>query len=191
MEPWAWAVLLIIAGVALVVLEVFIPSGGILGFLAVSALVAGVVMGFTQGPGVGFAVLAGAVVGLPVAVILALKWWPQTPIGRRVLLGLRGSDEVLPDDPRRRGLKELEGRIGRAKSKMLPSGLIVIDGRKVDAVSEGMPIEPGQKVRVLHVRGNSVVVRPVPEDTPDGPPDESLTQPVDTVVPDPFEEPPG
>jgi membrane-bound serine protease (ClpP class) len=191
MDLWAWSILLMITGVALVVMEVFIPSGGILGFLAVCAIIAGVVTGFMQGPGTGFAVLATAIFGIPAAVILALKWWPQTPIGRRVLLGSRGRDEVIPDDPKRRSLKEFQGRIGRAQSKMLPSGVIVIDGRKVDAVSEGMPIEPGQKVRVLHVRGRSVVVRPVPEDTPERPAEDPLSRPVDTVVPDPFEEPPA
>jgi len=191
MALWGWAVLLLVLGVALVILEVFVPSGGILGILAVGAIVAGVVTGFMQGPGVGFAILASAIIGLPGALILALKWWPKTPIGRRVLLASPRSDEVLPDDPQRRSLKELEGRIGRAKSKMLPSGLVVVDGRKVDAVSEGMPIEPGQKVRVVHVRGNSVVVRPVPEDTPERPADDPLARSVDTVVPDPFEEPPA
>jgi membrane-bound ClpP family serine protease len=178
-----------IAGVALVVMEVFVPSGGILGFLAISAIIAGVVMGFMEGVGVGIAVLASAIFGLPAAVILALKWWPKTPIGRRVLLGSPRS--VLPDDPKRRGLKDLKGRIGRAKSKMLPSGVVVVDGRKVDAVSEGMPIERGQKVRVVQVRGNSLVVRPVPEDTPDRPAEDPLSRPVDSVVPDPFEEPPA
>jgi membrane-bound serine protease (ClpP class) len=107
------------------------------------------------------------------------------------MLGSPRSEDVLPDDPKRRGLKELQGRIGRAKSKMLPSGIVVVDGRKVDAVSEGMPIEAGQKVRVLYARGNSVVVRSVPEDTPERPEGDPLSRPVDTVVPDPFEEPPA
>lgn len=191
MEYWAWALLMMITGVALVVMELFIPSGGILGFLAVSAVLGGVVLGFLQGPVTGFILLASAIFGLPVIIVLALKWWPQTPIGRRVLLGTRRSEEVLPDSPKRQTLRELVGRIGRAGCKMLPSGVVVIDGRKVDAVSEGMPIEPGQKVRVVQVRGNSLVVRPVPEDTPDQPADQILSQPVDTVVPDPFEEPPA
>ncbi|HIQ22111.1 MAG TPA: hypothetical protein EYH34_12885 [Planctomycetes bacterium] len=191
MDYWAWAVLLIFVGVGLAGLEVFIPSGGALGFLAICAVVAAVIVGFLQGPGVGMAVLLVAVIGIPVVVVLALKFWPRTPIGRRVLLGPQRQVDVLPDDPRRESLKQLEGRIARAKTKMLPSGLVVVDGRKVDAVSEGMPIEPGQKVRIVRVRGNSVIVRPVPEDTPEGPEDEALSRPVDTVVPDPFDEPPA
>ena len=47
-------------------------------------------------------------------------------------------------------------------------------------------------VRVVQVRGTEVVVRPVREgETPSRPPDDPLSQPIDTVVPDPFEEPPA
>ncbi len=42
-EYWAWAILLLVSGLALATMEIFIPSGGILGFLAVAALVASVI----------------------------------------------------------------------------------------------------------------------------------------------------
>jgi hypothetical protein len=42
---------------------------------------------------------------------------------------------------------------------MLPSGLIRIDGRSYDASSEGMPIEAGQRVKVVDVQTNRLVVR--------------------------------
>ena len=64
------------------------------------------------------------------------------------------SEDVLPDDPEKERLKGLIGRTGRAKSKMLLSGVITIDGRTVDAVSESMPVEVGQTVRVVQVRGH-------------------------------------
>ena len=51
------------------------------------------------------------------------------------------------------------GRVGIAKSKMLPSGSISIDGRLIDAVSNGAAIAAGQAVVVIEVRGNRVVVR--------------------------------
>jgi membrane-bound ClpP family serine protease len=46
MDPWVWAILLLVAGTALVVMEIFFPSAGILGFLATVSLLAAVVMGF-------------------------------------------------------------------------------------------------------------------------------------------------
>jgi len=185
---WVWAILLLILGVGLAVLELFIPSAGILCVLAAASVVGAVIMGFRQGPVMGFAILIAAVVGLPAMLILALKYWPRTAFGRRVLLTAPKSEDVLPDDPNLRALKALVGRVGRAKSQMLPAGAILIDGRTVDAVSEGMPIDPGQPVRVIEVRGNRVVVRLVEEEVPSETAENPLERPIDSLVPDPFEE---
>ena len=43
---------------------------------------------------------------------------------------------------------------------MLPSGQVVIDGEKFDAISEGFPIEPGDRIIVSDVRGNRIYVEP-------------------------------
>lgn len=187
MDPWVWAVLLLVLGTGLAVLEIFFPSAGILGFLAAIALVAAVVMGFNQGPITGCLVLLGAFVGLPAAVVLGFKYWPKTAMGRRVLLLAPQSEDVLPDDPERQMLKSLVGRTGRAKSKMLLSGVITIDGRTVDAVSESMPIEVGQTVQVVQVRGRGVVVRPVDAE----PPAEPAIDPLQRAYDDPFDVPPA
>lgn len=187
---WVWAILLLVLGIGLAVLELFIPSGGILCILAAASVVGAVIMGFRQGPIMGFSILILAVVGLPAMLVLALKYWPRTAFGRRVLLAAPKSEDVLPDDPSLRALKGLVGRVGRAKSRMLPAGVISIDGRTVDALSEGMPIDPGQAVRIIEVRGNRVMVRPVDEETPTETAENLLERPVDSVVPDPFEEEP-
>ena len=190
LDDGAWAILLLVVGLALVVLEVFIPSGGILGFLATCSIVAAVAVGFAGGgPWVGFTILATAVIGLPVVVVLAFRWWPSTPLGRRMMLGVPLDTEVLPDSRRRRKLKELINQVGVAKSKMLPSGAVTIDGRTIDAVSEGMPIDAGQRVRVIDVHGNRVVVRPVDEDHSTQTESDSLSRPFDSIGLDPFEDP--
>ena len=41
-----------------------------------------------------------------------------------------------------------------------PSGTALIDGERLDVVSEGDFVEPGQKVRVVKVEGLRIVVRP-------------------------------
>lgn len=187
---WAWAVLLLIIGLALAIMEVFVPSGGILGFLSLSSIVAAIVVGFMDGRSwIGMTVLSVAVFGLPSVLVFALKVWPSTPMGRRMLLGVPTGDEVMPDIPRQRSLKDLVGRVGYAKSKMLPSGAVSIEGRTIDAVSEGMPIEVRQRVRVIEVHGSRVVVRPLDEDEPSQD-DPDLSRPIDVVLLDPFDEPP-
>jgi len=123
-------------------------------------------------------------------VVLALKYWPKTAIGRRVLLMSPERGEVLPEDPRTAYLKTLIGQVGRARCKMLPAGAITIDGRTVDAVSEGVPIAEGQLVRVIEFRANRVVVRPVEEETPSETAEDPLRRPIDSITGDPFDEGP-
>ena len=174
-------------GTGLAVMEIFFPSAGILGFLSAVALLAAVVMGFCQGPVAGILILLGAVIGLPAVIVLGFKYWPKTAMGRRVLLIAPTSEDVLPTSPEKDFLKGLVGRTGRAKSKMLLSGVITIDGRTVDAVSESMPIEVGQAVRVVQVRGHGVVVRPIEEAEAVEPPADPLKRTFD----DPFDLPPA
>jgi membrane-bound ClpP family serine protease len=168
-------------------MEVFFASAGLLAFLAAAAVVAAVVMGFQQSLLAGTLILLGAIAGLPTVIVLALKLLPKTAMGRRLLLFAPKSEDVLPDDPEKQRLKGLIGRTGRAKSKMLLSGVITIDDRTVEAVSESMPIEIGQAVRVVQVRGQRVVVRPVEGESSAAPPADPLQQTYD----DPFDLPPA
>jgi membrane-bound ClpP family serine protease len=160
LDPLVWATLLMILGCMLVVLEVFIPSAGILSLLAAAALIGSILIAFRQGPATGFAFTATTIVAVPAVLVLAFKYFPKTAIGKAILGELPTEEEVRPEDARR----SLIGRVGVARSKMLPSGAIEIDGQMIDAMSQGQVIEPGQYVVVVEVRANRVVVRPAEKD---------------------------
>jgi len=81
----------------------------------------------------------------------------------------------------RRELKRLIGKVGQAKTLMMPSGAVVIDGRTIDALSEGLPIEAGQSVRVVEVRGTRVVVRSTSQAPTPADPGDPLSQPIDSL----------
>jgi membrane-bound ClpP family serine protease len=190
MEPLIWAGILLLLGLMLVMLEVFVPTGGMLGFLSLTAILCGIGLAFYRGGlTYGFIFLVVTAVAVPTVLGLAFRWLPETSIGRRLLPTVPMSKDVLPDSEERRALRALVGKIGSAKSTMLPSGAVIVDGRTIDAVSEGMPIEPGQPVRVIEVRGNRVVVRPVEEGEPRQMSDDILSQPIDTLGIDPFHDP--
>jgi membrane-bound ClpP family serine protease len=191
MDPWVWAVLLLAVGLGLAVLEVFFPSAGVLAFLSLVAMLGAIIMGFKQGAGAGVGILATAVILVPIVVILAFKVWPHTSMGRQVLLQAPNAEDVLPDEPGRRRMKSLVGHIGRAKCKMLPGGIVTVEGHAMDAVSEGMAIEAGQLVRVMKVQGNRVVVRPVEDEIPLASAEDPLERPIDSILTDPFQEPPA
>jgi membrane-bound ClpP family serine protease len=185
-EPWIWCVLLMLAGMSLIVLEVFIPSGGVIGFLSFLAVAGAVGLAFRHyGENAGFGLILLAMLAIPVLLFSAIKILPSTPIGKRLFLGNPTEEEVLPNDERLRVLRGLVGKSGHAKTKMLPSGAVIIDGRAYDAVSEGMPIEPGQPIRVIQVRTNRLIVRAEDESASDA--EELSTEPQPTESTGPIE----
>lgn len=158
-----WVASLLLVGLAVMVLEVFVPSGGVLGFLAVVAIVAAVVTAFVeQGTGFGLAVLAVTFVAVPAVLTLAFRWFPETPLGRRVLPPPPAPEDVVPGADRRRRLRGLVGRSGRATTEMLPWGSVEIDGVVGEALAEGGPIAADTPIQVVGVQGAALVVRTAP-----------------------------
>lgn len=161
MTAVVWVLLLLIVGLAVMVLEVFLPSGGILGFLSLTAIVAAIATAFLEmGATAGFVVLAVATVVVPTVLALAFRWFPETPLGRRVLPPPPDPADVAPAAARRLELEKLLGRSGRALSEMLPWGMVEIDGVRVEAQSDGGPIECGATVQAVSVQGRHLVVAP-------------------------------
>ena len=161
MDPAVFSILLLVVGLVFLVLEFFIPSGGSLAVLCALSLLGAIVVGFMAGPWTGLTILVVESLVVPAALMAAVKWWPETPIGRMILIQRpKSPDDVLPDTEGYRGLKDLIGKRGTARGTMLPSGIVIVNGKPYDAVSEGTPIEAGQTVLVVSVSTQRLVVRP-------------------------------
>ena len=159
LAPWVYIAALIIIGLCLVLAEAVIPSGGVLGVVALVTIATGVGMGFFQyGVEGGLYSLFAAAAALPAAISLALWVFPRTSLGRRILLGSPTEEDVMPDDEEIVGIRRLVGRVGLAETKMLPSGAVQIDGQVYEAVTNGEPIDAGEPIRVLDVYTNRLVV---------------------------------
>jgi membrane-bound ClpP family serine protease len=190
MSPLLIAAILLLLALMLAVLEMFVPSGGMLGVGAALASGAGVAVAYYfGGPLVGTIFLGAVVIAVPVLMAAAVQVWPHTPVGRSVLIALPESDEdVLPDDPQRQVLERLVGRQGLARCDMLPSGAVEIDKQVYDAVTDGRAIDAGQSVQVVAVRMNTLVVRPLEvAATEPAPDDDPLAQSIESLGLDPLE----
>ena len=186
MDYAVWSVILLLVAVAIVGIELFVPSGGALGVLATVVIVASIVCGFLSSMGMGVTMILVTAIVVPMVIVSALKWWPHTPIGRRILVPPpEHEDDVLPGLELRQQLRSLVGRRGIAKTLMVPSGIVVIDGRSYDAAGEGTAIEPGQTVKVTGVDMNRLVVQLAEDDL--GPPpvaargDDLLSRPIESL----------
>lgn len=151
-----WIVFLLVAGLILVVVEVFLPSG-LFGLAGGVCLLVAIGMTYSQyGFEAGTWLLGGVIVAMFVGLILWIKYFPKTPTGRRMMLE-QTSGNVAPDQP----YKPLIGKRGVARSQLRPAGIAEIEGRRLDVAAEGDMIEPGSAVQVIAVDGTKIVVRKV------------------------------
>jgi membrane-bound serine protease (ClpP class) len=143
-------VLLIVFGIALLVLEVKVPSFGALGVGGTISLFMGSVMVTRDVPGIRVNVGVILPVVISVAVIALL-------LGRLAVAAQR--------QPTATGTEGLIGRDGRARTALEPgaAGQIDIHGEIWRAVSD-TAVAAGQRVRVLALKGLTLEVTPV--DTP-------------------------
>jgi membrane-bound serine protease (ClpP class) len=68
--------------------------------------------------------------------------------------------DTVAELPHNLELVGLKGRYGKTISALRPAGVVDFDGRRVDSLSEGMMVEPGQWVRCVEVQAGKVIVRP-------------------------------
>jgi len=149
----ATGILLMLFGIGLLVLELKLPSG-ILGVGGTIALVVGSVMLTDTVPGVsvGLGFIVPVSIGFAVIFLflgrLALRAQRQPPVtGKEGLVGTVGEtrDVITPDAP---GYVHVHGELWRATSRL--------------------PVNAGQRIRVLAVNGLTLEVEPIAASTREG-----------------------
>lgn len=162
-----WAFALIGFATLLFVLEILIPSGGVIGLLALCAAIGAVVAFSFESLLWGGVSLAGLLVMVPLAINFALRIFPNTPVGKKLILGEDDEDEEelarleehRREEEQRR--QALVGAEGTTTTTMRPVGSVKIDGVTIEASSEVGMLDAGVKVRVTRVDGSTVKVRPL------------------------------
>lgn len=165
-----YSIILLFLFYFLLVIEFFLPTGGMLGAAAVATLAATIFVAFSHSVAAGITMVVISLLTTPLIFMTVVRYWPHTPIGRRMLNRRPGeADAEAPPKTTPRGtpLRELIGRIGIAKSNLLPSGLVAIDGQKLNAVSTGMPIDKGTRVIVTKTHAGVIQVRAAADDERD------------------------
>ena len=145
---------LLLVGALLILAEAVLPGliAGIVGFFCVTA---GVVEGYLEfGARTGNLILLGVLVGLIAGFSLWLKYFPDSRLARR-FVSQRVVGNIDAEQP------ELLNQTGTAYTQLRPAGTALINGRRVDVVTEGALIERGTPVKVIKVEGMRVIVRAV------------------------------
>lgn len=139
--------------VVFLLLELVVPSAGLIAALCTMCIAGGVLCFFLHSLLWGFASLALSLGGAPFAIGYGLRLWTSTPLARRAVL----STELPP--PRPDAARPASGTAGIARTPMRPVGRVEIDGTLHDAIAEGEFIDPGQAVEVVSGDSGSLRVR--------------------------------
>lgn len=163
MTDLIWPLLLLTIGLGLLVAEVFLPTGGVIGVVAAALLVVTLVLAFLQSQLVGLSFLLAEAILVPAAFGLAMHFLPRTPMAKMAFLRPPGADDldVSHGSPR---LDHLIGQFGRALTPLRPSGMVDFDGRRLDGLAEEGLIPRGALVLAVQARSGQLVVRPAPAD---------------------------
>lgn len=150
-------------GLALIVAEIFIPSGGFIAILSILSFVASVVYAhrvWWASNRDAFWIFCGStLVLIPVTVVGTFWVLSRTRLGNHVLLEGPSQDEVDPYAADADKRMRLIGQVGEAVTLMAPGGLVAVDGERYHAVAQGGMIDPGEPVLVIAVQGHRVMVR--------------------------------
>jgi len=150
---------LYLLGLVLVCLEVFVP-GGILGTIGFLLIVGSIWIAFVRLGRVGGSYfLIGSLALAMLSVYAVMRFGTKTRLSRKLFL--QSTEEGYKSTSE--NLEHLKGKTGISITTLRPSGKALINGRKVNVVTEGVFIAEGRKIKVVLVEGNRVVVRETEE----------------------------
>ena len=145
---------LLVAGLILIVAEIFLP-GLVVGSMGAICLLASIILCYSQKGGlIGTIYLAGVIVASIAVVGLGLKYFPRTSYGKKMVLNAQSQD-----GDEMAWLQTLKGKKGTSHTMLRPAGTAMIDGKRVDVVTEGTMVPKGSAIEVIMVEGNRVIVR--------------------------------
>jgi membrane-bound serine protease (ClpP class) len=153
-----WLVIMYVAGIVLVLAEFIVP-GMICGILGGAMIIASGAIGCYTFPQYTVMIVVGELVGVFIAVILGMYLLSKTRAGKRLIL--ESSQQAAAGWVASESDTSLLGAQGEVFTALRPAGTIMVNNKRIDAVSDGAFIDKGVRVRVIEVHGSRVVVEPV------------------------------
>jgi membrane-bound serine protease (ClpP class) len=155
-QPYIVPVIFQAAGIAVLLAEVMLPSGGLLTIVALGCFGYSLYLVFTAVSAfAGMVFVLADIILIPVVLIAGLKLLARSPLALKTSLssksGFSSYDQEKDED--------YVGRQGKAATDLRPAGTAVIEGKRVDVVTRGDYIEKGSAVTVISVEGSRIVVR--------------------------------
>ena len=147
-----------VTGLILLVIEAIVPGFGLPGISGIILVILGTILAMGS--------LASALMSVSIAIIitaiitmLLIKYGHRSPFLDKIVLSTHQKDEegYLSSLSR----DEYLGKEGVSITELRPSGIIEIDGERLDALSSGAFIPKQSNIKVVRVEGSKIIVRRV------------------------------
>lgn len=148
-------------GLLLLLIELFTPGVGVSGILGIVALAASIIMQFLWGSvSAAMYILAGVLVIIIVSLFLFIRSLQRGRLSRSFVVlddKIDSSSTSLSGDTARK----LIGKTGTCLTALRPSGIALIEGKRLDVITGGAFIDVNSSVVVTDVQGLHVMVEAV------------------------------
>ena len=153
---------LFIIGLIAIIVELFVPAGGIIGFIGIGLIISSVVSAYSKfGSIIGTVFLMSGVILLPIFFGVAFKIFPHTFFGKIFILRDSQKKEEGFSSHEEEKFKVILNKEGISITQLRPIGLAIVDDKKYNVTTTGEFIDKDEKIRVIKVEGNKIVVRKV------------------------------
>lgn len=147
--------ILFLLGVVLLAGEVFVP-GAVLGILGALCMFAGCAISFLQlGTGYGMLATVVALALLGLTLYVELVWLPKTRFGRKLIV--ESKIEAISQPPLA-NKESVVGKTAEALTALVPSGHVMLDGRRYEAYSQSGHVAKGTALRVTGLDNFRLIV---------------------------------
>ena len=150
------SLILFITGLILLVIEGMVPGFGLPGISGIILVVIGVILAMNS--------LQSALMSLSVAIIVTtvitvflIKYGHKSPYLEKIILSSQLKTEKGYTSARSK--VDYLGKEGISVSELRPTGIVEINGERMDALSEGDYIDKSSKIEVVKVEGSKIFVR--------------------------------
>ncbi len=159
MDWWlALAVFLYLLCGILIVVEIFVPSGGLISICALACLAGGIWLFFENQTIPIWIGIVIACIEIPISVIVSWKLLSLSSFGKSVMLQSQPNTpgEAIADTEL---LQEMHGKIGKVITPLRPVGTVDFDGKRLECVAESGYVDKGSKVEVIKIESTQLTVR--------------------------------
>jgi len=150
------AIIFFVLGLLLLLIEAFIPGFGVFGISGLVSLVTAIVLAAASAE-IGLYMLLFSIVAAGIIIWVAFRFLEKRGFADHIILrDVAGKDRGYTSHS---DYSDLEGKQGESITPLRPAGAAVIEGKRIDVVTQGEYIPSATGIKVVATEGGKVIVK--------------------------------